>query len=71
MLEKGERNADEMDGYLSKVLPAAAGCTIGRKRRLRRKKWISEETWNVIRKRAEAKLRNEMYSIDDQGIELA
>ena len=58
-LEEGERSANEKSGDVDKVLHEATGCTIGR-RRTRRKKWMSGETWDVIRKRAEAKLRSEM-----------
>ena len=48
-----------------------AGCRIRRRVILRRKKWISEEAWGLIRKRAEVKVRSERHNIDDQDAELA
>ena len=51
---------------MSVVLYGAAGCTgtIRRKGKLKRKLWISEETWDVIR-RAEAKVKSEMHNNSD------
>ena len=71
LLEEEERNGDEMSSDLNEVLHGAAGSTIRRRPRLRRKNWISEETWQMIKKRGEAKLRSEMHSADDHGIEMA
>ena len=71
VLKEEEQNVNEMSGDLKKVLPGDAGCTIRRRVRLRRKKWISGETWGVIRERAEANVRSEGHNIDDQDTELA
>ena len=70
-LDEGESNVNEMSGNMNEVLHDAAGRTIRRRRRMRRKKWISEETWDVIRKRAKAKLKSEMSSPNSQEFELA
>ncbi|KAK4299283.1 hypothetical protein Pmani_028425 [Petrolisthes manimaculis] len=53
------------------ALKEAADCTIRRRRRARRKKWMSEETWEVIEKRKEAKLRSEAGRADNYEVELA
>ena len=53
-----ERNVDEMWRDVKTVLKESADCTI-RRCRARRKKWMSDETWDTIKKRREAKLRSE------------
>ena len=50
-----ERNVDEMWRDVKTVLKESADCTI--RCRARRKKWMSDETWDTIKKRREAKLR--------------
>ena len=62
---------EEMFGDVKEVLHGAAFCTVRRRGRFRRKKWISEEAWHMIRRRVEAKVKSERDNIDDQDIELA
>ena len=71
VLEEEEQNVEESSGELKEVLHGAAGRTIRRRSRLRRKEWISKETWNVIRKRAETKVKSARHNICDRDIELA
>ena len=71
VLEEEDRSTDEMAGDVSEVLHSAAACTLGGRQRLRRKKWMSEETWDVIKRRAKAKLRSEMNSLEVREMELA
>jgi len=66
-----ERNADDIWGDVKKVLKESADCTIRRRRTARRKKWKLEETWDMIKKRRDEKLRSEASRIDDREIELA
>ena len=46
-------------------------CTIVRRSRQRRKKWMSEEAWDMIKRRGQAKLRSEMEFVNDQELQLA
>lgn len=64
-----EMTADDIWGDV-KVLKELADCTI-RRRTARRRKWMSEETWGMIKKRRNARLRSEASRIDDREIELA
>ncbi|XP_066940938.1 uncharacterized protein [Macrobrachium rosenbergii] len=57
-LEEEGRSVDEMSGDVNKALHEAAGCTIRRRLRLRKKIGMSQETWDMIKKRCEAKLRS-------------
>lgn len=58
-------------GRVNKALHEAAGCTIRRRLRLRKKMWMSEETWDMIKKRGEAKVRSEVHFVSDEDFELA
>ena len=69
-VEDEERSVDEVWGDVRKALKETADCTIGRRSRLRRKKWMSDETWDMIKKRGEAKLRSEASRVDGREIEL-
>ena len=62
-----ERNVDEMWRDVKKVLKESADWTI-RRCRARRKKWMSDETWDTIKKRREAKLRSEVGRVDDHEV---
>ncbi|XP_066963325.1 uncharacterized protein [Macrobrachium rosenbergii] len=44
-LEDGGRSVGEMSGDVNEALYEAAGCMIRRRHRLRKKMWMSEETW--------------------------
>jgi len=48
-LEEEERNADDIWGDVKRVLKESADCTIRRRCSARRKKWMSEETWDMIK----------------------
>ena len=60
-----------MWGDVKGVLKEAADCTIGRRRRITQKKWMYDETWEMIEKRKEARLRSEAGIVDDREVELA
>ena len=65
-----KRNVDEMWRDVKTVLKESADFTI-KKCRARRKKWMSNETWDTIKKRREAKLRSATGRVDDLEVELA
>ncbi|XP_066958651.1 uncharacterized protein [Macrobrachium rosenbergii] len=69
-LEEGGRSVDEMSGDVNKAFHEAAGCTIRRKLRTRKKMWMFEETWGMIKERGEAKLRSEVHFVSDEDFEL-
>ena len=70
-MEEKERSVEEMWRDVKRAVKDAADCTIRGRLRVRRKKWMSEETWEMIGKRKEAKLRSEAGGVGDWGVELA
>ena len=70
-LQEEERCVNEMWRDVKDVLKETANCTIGRRRKVRRKKWMSDEVWEMIQRRKEAKLKSEVCRLDDHEVQLA
>ena len=71
MLEEEEMDVNEMWRNGKEVLHEAAKHTIGRRRRAKRKKWMSDETWSMVEKRREAKLKSELSNGVNRDVERA
>ena len=69
-LEEEESGVEEMWNDVKENLHKVAECTIKSGRREGRKRWISDETWDVIQRRKNAKLKSETLR-DDREIEIA
>lgn len=61
---------NEMWSNIKEILQGAASSTTGRRRKVRRN-WMSDETWNVIKKREEVKLRSDLCRDDNQDVGIA
>ena len=71
LLEEEQMDINEMWSNGKQVLHEAAKHTIVRRQRTRRKKWMSDETWSVVEKRREARLKSEMCNGVDRDVKRA
>ena len=69
-LEELEKGVDEIWNDVKETLHEAAEQTIKSGRRERRKRWISDQTWEIMQRRKKAKLKSETLR-DDHEIEIA
>ena len=65
-----ENNVNTHWREIEDTLQESANTTLGQGRRVRRKKWLSDETWDLIQKRKTAKLRFESSRNDNPNLTL-
>ena len=70
-LEEEQIDVNEMWSGGKEVMVEAARQTIGRRHRATRKKWMSDETWCMVEKRREAKMKSELSNGVDREVKRA